>query len=198
MNFKQFLLTGLASVLLGSTGAHVFSNQAEAAQFGAHEFRDYSVQPKENLKNLLNASHYYKDMAKESGATFYQNKLNQAIYFAKKQQKSNNDSQVVTAINKLSAIYNEVFQLHLQTEKGSADILSKKAELKNLIAKANHLLAESHLSMNQDEAQLKQTVLQAQAVLNQTTPDFELVNAMNAVQQGIQNVEAYQAFTAHH
>ena len=52
--------------------------------------------------------------------------------------------------------------------------------------------------MNQDEAQLKQTVAQAQAVLNQTAPDFELVNAINAVQQHIQNVESYQAFVAHH
>ncbi|PTK45429.1 hypothetical protein BUZ61_16310, partial [Staphylococcus nepalensis] len=74
----------------------------------------------------------------------------------------------------------------------------KKAELQNLIVKANHLLTESHLSMNQDEAQLKQTVAQAQAVLNQTAPDCELVNAINAVQQDIQNVESYQAFVAHH
>ncbi|WP_412519087.1 complement inhibitor SCIN family protein [Staphylococcus simulans] len=196
MNFKQFLLTGLASVLLGSAGAHVYSNQAQAATFGAHEFRDYSVQPKENLTNLLNASHYYKAMAKESGATFYQNKLNQAIHFAKKQQKSNNDSQVVTAINKLSVIYNEVFQLHLQTEKGSADLQNKKAELQSLITKANSLLTESHLSMNQDEAQLKQTVSKAHSVLSQTTPDFELVNAIHEVQQAIQKVEAYKAITA--
>ena len=47
-------------------------------------------------------------MAKESGATLYQNKLNQAIYFAKKQQDASNDSQVVTAINRLSTVYNVI------------------------------------------------------------------------------------------
>ncbi|GEP85173.1 Uncharacterised protein [Staphylococcus piscifermentans] len=155
MNFKQFLLSGLAVALLGSAGASVFSNQAEAASYGAYEFRDYNVTAKENLKNLLNASSYYKAMAKESGATLYQNKLNQAIFFAKKQQNASNDSQVVTAINKLSVVYNEVFQIYLQTEKGSSDVQGKKTELQNLIIKANSLLTESSHSMNQDEAQLK-------------------------------------------
>ena len=41
--------------------------------------------------------------------------------------------------------------------------------------------------MNQDEAQLKKTVEQAQ-------PGYELVNAISAVQQGINNVEQYKAF----
>lgn len=197
MNFKQFLLSGLAVALLGSAGANVFSKQAEAASHGTYEFRNYDVTAKENLKNLLNASSYYKAMAKESGATLYQNKLNQAIYFAKKQQNASNDSQVVTAINRLSAVYNEVFQIHLQTEKGSSDIQSKKTELQNLIIKANGLLTESHHSMNQDEAQLKKTVEQAQAVLNQAQPGYELVNAISAVQQDIKNVEQYKAFVNH-
>lgn len=157
MNFKQFLLSGLAVALLGSAGASVFSNQAEAASYGAYEFRNYDITAKENLKNLLDASSYYKAMAKESGATLYQNKLNQAIYFAKKQQDASNDSQVVTAINRLSTVYNEVFQIHLQTEKGSSNVQSKKTELQNLIIKANGLLTESHHSMNQDEAQLKKS-----------------------------------------
>ena len=194
MNFKQFLLSGLAVALLGSAGANVFSNQAEAASYGAYEFRDYNVTAKENLKNLLNASSYYKAMAKESGARFYQNKLNQELHFAKKQQNASNDSQVITAINKLSTVYNEVFQIHLQTENGSSDVQSKKTELQNLIIKANGLLTESSHSMNQDEAQLKKTVEQAQVVLNQAQPDYELVNAISAVQQGINNVEKYKAF----
>ncbi|KOR12185.1 hypothetical protein AMC75_10665 [Staphylococcus carnosus] len=160
MNFKQFLLSGLAVALLGSAGASVFSNQAEAASYGVYEFRNYDITAKENLKNLknlLDASSYYKAMAKESGATLYQNKLNQAIYFAKKQQDASNDSQVVTAINRLSTVYNEVFQIHLQTEKGSSNVQSKKTELQNLIIKANGLLTESHHLMNQDEAQLKKS-----------------------------------------
>ena len=130
MNFKQFLLSGLAVALLGSAGANIFSKQAEAASYGAYEFRDYNVTAKENLKNLLNASSYYKTIAKESGATLYQNKLNQAIFFAKKQQNASNDSQVITAINRLSVVYNEVFQIHLQTEKGSSDVQSKRQNYK--------------------------------------------------------------------
>ncbi|MEL0537113.1 hypothetical protein [Staphylococcus debuckii] len=70
----------------------------------------------------------------------------------------------------------------------------KKVKLQNLIFKANSLLTESHFSMNQDEAQLKKTVEQAQTVLKQAQPDYELVKAISTVQQGIHNVEQYKAF----
>lgn len=74
----------------------------------------------------------------------------------------------------------------------------KKVKLQNLIIKANGLLTETHHSMNQDEAQLKKTIEQAQVVLNQAQPDYELVNAISAVQQDIHNVEQYKAFVNYH
>jgi staphylococcal complement inhibitor len=191
MNIKNKLIIGIAGALLFTTGVStVQESKVSAAE--KYQFRNDSVSPKENLQSLLDSRHYYVKWAKATGSSYYQNKLTSVLRYADKKKNSKNEAVVLTAINKVSSIYNEIFEVHLQSEAGQAELSKKKHQLNGLITQAQSYLTESHLSVNQDEAQLKTSVARAQSLLAGSYETYELDNAITELKQRIQSVEDYK------
>ncbi|MBF7018052.1 complement inhibitor SCIN family protein [Staphylococcus durrellii] len=190
MNIKNKLIIGIAGALLATTG--VSTVQESKASAAKYQYRNYSVSPQENLQDLLDSRHYYVKWAKETGSSYYQNKLKNILSYADKKKNAKNEVVVLTAINKVSSIYNEVFEVHLQSEAGQVELSKKKHQLNGLISQAQSYLTESHLSVNQDEAQLKTSVARAQSLLAGSYATYELDNAITELKQRIQSVDDYK------